>query len=75
MKFDDIEPIYVDETVYFITTIEKKKGLYNAEGKMLLEEKYSEIKLYGSENILFEAYTGKRKRAVVHMDEMVVLIR
>ncbi|MFI5204560.1 MAG: hypothetical protein ACHQF2_08705, partial [Flavobacteriales bacterium] len=53
VKYDDIEPIYIDETVYFIVTAGKKKGLYNAEGKLLLEEKYSEIKLLVKDNILF----------------------
>lgn len=75
VKYDDIEPIYIDETVYFLVTTGKKKGLYNAEGKLLLEEKYSDIKLIVKDNILFEAYVGKRKRAAVHMNETVVLIR
>jgi hypothetical protein len=75
VKYDEIEPVYIDETVYFIVTTGKKKGLYNAEGKLLLEEKYSDIKLLVKDNILFEAYVGKRKRAVVNTNETVVLIR
>jgi hypothetical protein len=75
IKYNSIEPDYLGETVYFIVTIGKKKGLYNANGTKILDEIYSDIKLVVSDNILFDAYVGKRKRAAVNADDKVILIR
>lgn len=45
-EYDYIEQVYVSEGIFFIVRVNKKYGVYNSEGKLIIEIRYDKIYIF-----------------------------